>query len=181
MPYGLSALIDWAIKNREWVFSGIGVFTLGLVLSAILLLWRRYKARRGQSKSPTLITDSRSSSATEEAAVLKPTQDAISNHIVDYVINLPLDPNITEQELAIISKFVAFPRGQNTQGYRLDWIYSDLLKDIPSGSAHLILENLVAKGHLERWSTRQGNTYYRISDAGRAFLVDNKLICLTNG
>ena len=29
----MEEIIDWIIQNKEWVFSGIGVFVLGLLLS----------------------------------------------------------------------------------------------------------------------------------------------------
>ena len=29
----MEEIIDWIIQNKEWVFSGIGVFVLGLFLS----------------------------------------------------------------------------------------------------------------------------------------------------
>ena len=29
----MEEILDWIIKNKEWVFSGIGVFILGLFLS----------------------------------------------------------------------------------------------------------------------------------------------------
>ena len=29
----MEEIIDWIIRNKEWVFSGIGVFVLGLFLS----------------------------------------------------------------------------------------------------------------------------------------------------
>ena len=35
--------MDWIIENKEWVFSGIGVFVLGLIISLI--------ARKGKNKS----------------------------------------------------------------------------------------------------------------------------------
>ena len=31
--HDMEEIIDWIIQNKEWVFSGIGVFVLGLFLS----------------------------------------------------------------------------------------------------------------------------------------------------
>jgi len=42
---GMKELIEFLAKNKEWIFSGIGVFILGLFI-ALLSLIRRFKDKR---------------------------------------------------------------------------------------------------------------------------------------
>ena len=119
-------------------------------------------------------------SPVEPTSLDPPLGKGPTKHIVEYIINFPLDPVVTPEEVSILRRFSKFPRGQRTQGYRLDWIFEELLSDISASTAHLILENLLAKGYLERWTTRLGNMYYRISDNGRHYLVDNRLVQLND-
>lgn len=31
----MQAVIDWLVDNRKWVFSGVGVFVIGLIISIV--------------------------------------------------------------------------------------------------------------------------------------------------
>lgn len=140
-----------------------------------LIVGREEELREPETSqiAPQITQASRSQLSPEESS--RP-EERNKSHIVDYVINLPLDMQLTDKELAILRRFADFPRSQYTQAYRLAWIYDELLADIPSGVSHMILENLLEKGHLEKYVTKLGSVYYRVSDGGRKFLVDNELI-----
>jgi hypothetical protein len=42
---GMKGLIEFLAKNKEWIFSGIGVFVLGLLVTLLSLI-RRFKDKR---------------------------------------------------------------------------------------------------------------------------------------
>ena len=86
-----------------------------------------------------------------------------------------LNPNITSDEKNILKRFTKFPRGQSTQGYRLDWIYNELITDIPTSTTHLLLENLWDKGFVGVFYGSQGSQYFYLTENGRHFIANNIL------
>ena len=47
-------MIDWLLKNKEWVFSGVGVAMLIAAATAIKWFWHRHTSRSGLSLGMTL-------------------------------------------------------------------------------------------------------------------------------
>lgn len=48
----MSEILDWIMSNLEWIFSGIGVFVLGLAIAII----RRILHRRKTSDGDVIVT-----------------------------------------------------------------------------------------------------------------------------
>ena len=160
----------WCFQTRDFE-PAITTFTL---LATLIGIFTKIRSKHKRSVNREVVGNSSEKIKQEEGGLNK--EEAQSSHIVDYVINFDFDSQVTDEELNILSRFAEFPRGAHTQGYRLDWIYNDLLKDIPQSTTHIILENLLDKGFLEKWITKRGSTYYRLSDNGRRFLVEKRLI-----
>lgn len=168
----------WWHKTRDFE-PAIASLTLAATLLGFIIKFRSNQNKSEDNnkieeaiKEKPIIEEGQKLSASDEK------RETQTGHIVDYVLNVNLNLQITDNEKNILIRFSKFHRGQHTQGYRLDWIDNELLKDIPSSTSHLILENLLDKGYLERWTTKLGNTYYCISDNGRRFLVENRLITI---
>ena len=176
MPETPKSIIDFVWSNKEWLFSGLGVFVLTIIISIFRRVVKKTQADKGVEQANANYSRPISSTPPPLPLAEQPEKKEKQSHIVEYVLNTPLNPNLTPQEVAILRRFVHFPRSQYTQGYRLDWIYDELLADIPKGTTYAILESLLAKGYLEKWVTRKGNRYYTLSEAGIPFLVNNGLI-----
>jgi len=43
--------MEWFISNKEWLFSGIGVFCLTLIISFLLSILKRIKNRNTEDKN----------------------------------------------------------------------------------------------------------------------------------
>lgn len=160
-------ILEYVWANKEWIFSGVGVFAIGMILP----MFRR------KPSEETLHKNNKQSTAhvSPQPPTAEPPQQSETNakpDIVEYIVN-PIVPRLTEEEIDILRRFVHFPRSQYTQGYRLDWIYNELLADKPEGIVFMIMESLLAKGFLERWITRQGNRYYKLGEDAIPVLVDN--------
>lgn len=41
-------MLDWIINNKEWVFSGIGIFFIGIIISLIKYFSQRKKKNEPQ-------------------------------------------------------------------------------------------------------------------------------------
>lgn len=158
--------MSYISENKEWLFSGAGL----AILSAIWMVLRHCLSPRPDSQTITEKVPEETSKADSKNSVAPATS---TNEYIAYV---PLNTNITADELMVLNRFCKFPRSQYTQGYRLDWIYKELITDIPESTLHLYLESLFSKGYLAKQRTKQGNTYFKISNEGISYLVDNELI-----
>ena len=162
----METLISYISENKEWLFSGVGIAILSAIWMALRhWLYRQPGSQSNTNEAPKEIPNS------ENKNSLEPTTN--TNQYIAYV---PLNTNITANELMVLNRFCKFPRSQYTQGYRLDWIYNELITDIPESTLHLYLESLFSKGYLAKQRTKQGNIYFRISNDGISYLVDNQLI-----
>lgn len=164
-------ICEYISANREWIFSGVGVFAIGIVIRILLALFRR---KPSEERRHNKHEQSRACASPQPPTTEPPQQSETEAkpHIVEYVVNT-IVPRLTEDEIDILRRFVHFPRSQYTQGYRLDWIYDELLADKPKGIVHMIIESLLAKGFLERWTTLQGSSYYKLGEDAIPVLVDN--------
>lgn len=165
----MTEFLAFISKNKEWIFSGIGVSVLYAIYAAMRVILSRQSAHRYEISK---------SLAGRPAAQDVQEKKEPSKDTVEYIANIPLDPNITSDELAVLKRSCNFPRSQFTQGYRLDWIFEELVCDVTASTLHLFLESLFNKGYLAKQRTDRGNIYYRLSDDGVRYLVDNKLVQL---
>ena len=165
----MGTILTFIFDNKEWLFSGIGIFVIAGIFSIL--------RKKPKSRSKTIMAIDKQVKIIEKLPDKKSSKTSDSEpHIIKYISNIPLDPNITSDELNILKNFCEFPRGHHTQGYRLDWIYNELLSKIPASTLHPYLENLFLKGYLARYISGRGSIYYRISSNGISYLVDNELI-----
>jgi hypothetical protein len=126
----MNTFLTYIFENKEWIFSGIGVFIISAFVAELRI--RPNRQEEYHQEAPKVQGDS-------TAAEIPKTKDSPQN-VVEYVANIPLDQNITSDELSILKRFCAFPRSQFTQGYRLDWIYNELISEFPASTVHLYLE-----------------------------------------
>jgi hypothetical protein len=164
MDFDISKLTDWIWNNKEWLFSGVGLAVMLFIID---------KFRNKNSQKYERINKQQPETPVETISDLpQQSESQIKSNIIEYVIN-PINPNLTELEIEILKKIIHFPRSQYTQGYRLDWIYNELLADRPNGIVYMVLESLLKKGFLEKWTTRRGNRYYTISQDVIPLLIEN--------
>ncbi len=161
-------MLEYIWANKEWIFSGAGVLAASFL--GKMLLPYIFKVVRGEERAQAGKLDSPQPSM--EKPIDKEPKAEAKPYIVEYVVN-PIVPSLTVEEVAFLRRFIHFPRSPGTQGYRLDWIYNELLADMPNGVVHLIMESLLAKGFLERWTTRRGNKYYKLAEDAIPFMVNN--------
>jgi hypothetical protein len=170
-------IIDFISKNREWLFSGIGVLVVSWIVAILAKLYHWPSPRNSEQ----MVSDSAASlnqDSTLKSAKAPEATDASSNgahyprHSMIFYYESPPDPAVTEVEIKFLKVFSSLPRRTIARGYRLDYLY-DLLrsKGISPSTAHILIRNLFLKGYLKQHTTERQTEYYALSDAAIRFLV----------
>ena len=176
----MEPLIDLLVKHKEWVFSGIGVSAIGVIITILKRIFRATRQTSPENQSTSSPISPQASPLPAAAALPAPPAPE-NKHVTIYSVNEPLDPNLTTDELAILRRFCSLPRGLHTQGYRDDYLFKELLSDIPMATLHLLLESLFLKGYIAIHKTENNwYKYYRLSEDGVRYSVNNSLVKLND-
>lgn len=177
-------VIDYISKNREWLFSGVGVLIVSWIIAIASRLYH-WPALRSSGNEVNNSTERPNQDLILNSGRVPEIEEGIQNkahyprHRINFYYEWPPDPALTEDEVKFLQVFSSLPRRAITRGYRLDYLY-DLLrsKGISPATSHVFVHNLYFKGYLKKHTTERQTEYYALSDEAIQYLVANGYVGL---